>query len=843
MKVPLSWLKDFVDIDLSVDELAHCLTLIGLEVDSIQVIGLPMPASDKQEFKITGLSWDPDKIVVGAVQEVLPHPNADRLVLCTLDDGQQVHTVLTGAPNLYPYKGQGRLEKPLKVAYAREGARIYDGHQPGRVLTTLKRAKIRGVESYSMICSEKELGISEEHEGIMFLGDDAPTGAPLVEVIGDAVYEISILPNMIRNACIVGVAREIAAATGKKLHVPASTLTFDRNTLQDKISIEIQNPELNPRFVLGMIRDVQIMPSPFKIQYRLRLAGMRPISNIVDATNYIMLEVGQPLHAFDYDVLVKRASGKTPKIITRTAHPGERLMTLDGVDRPLDPFTVLVCDTVGALSIAGVMGGEESEITVKTRNILLEGATWNFINIRKTVMAQKMQSEAAYRFARGIHPAMAELGVRRCLECMEAWGGGKIEPGLVDNYPLPVEKSVVEISSKDVERLLGITLSACEITDILSRLEFICEQKGEKILVQAPDHRLDIGKGVVGKADILEEVARIYGYDKIPEALLSDTLPPQRRNPSLEGEEKTRDLCVALGLQEVINYRLTMPEREARIYPGNMPQAQIPYVRLQNPISPERSVMRHSVLASVLEVVERNIRLNERLALFEIGQVYLPQDNDLLPAEPTRLVIVMTGKRSASSWDIKNNQLLDFYDIKGVVEALLDGLHIQDVCYESVVMPSYHPGKCAQVKKDDNVLGYFGELHPLVKKNYDFGEAPVLAAEFDLDLVLQKIPERFELKLVPSFPPVLEDIAIIVDENLPAARIEQTIRQAGGKLLTDIRLFDIFRSEQIGSGKKSMAYSLTYQAPDRTLTDQEAAQIRQRIIRRLEQDLGAMLRS
>ncbi len=448
MKLPLSWIKDYVDISLPIDELAHRLTMAGLEVEEITYVGLPMPGSNpsglqQSEMKVSGLSWEADKIVTAAVLEVMPHPNADRLVLCRLDDGQQEHIVLTGAPNLYPYKGQGPLAHPLKVAYAKEGARIYDGHQPGQVLTTLKRAKIRGVDSYSMICSEKELGISEEHEGVILLDADAPVGVPLVEYMGDAVLDIAITPNIARDANVLGVAREIAALTGMPLRQPSYEVGWSGAPIEGQAHIEIGTPELNPRFVLGLIRNVTIGPSPYWVQRRLRLAGMRPISNIVDATNYAMLEIGEPLHAFDYDVLVSRAGGQAPTIITRTAQAGETLTTLDGVKRKLDEQTVLVCDSAGALSIAGVMGGAESEVSEATRNVLLEGAAWNMTNIRRTLSAQRMSSEAAYRFSRGVHPAMAERGVRRGLEWMRLWSGGTVDQGLVDSYPLPADDPTV----------------------------------------------------------------------------------------------------------------------------------------------------------------------------------------------------------------------------------------------------------------------------------------------------------------------------------------------------------------------------------------------------------------
>ena len=852
MLVPLSWLKDFVDVDLPVDQLARLLTMLGLEVDSVTMIGLPNPYEQAQaagdtsahEFKIAGLEWDPEKIVVASISEVMPHPNADRLVLCRLDDGQEEHVVLTGAPNLFPYKGAGPLAEPLKVAYAKEGARLYDGHQPGQVLTTLKRTKIRGVESYSMVCSEKELGISDEHEGVILLDPDAPVGRPLVEYMGDAVFEISILPNMIRNACILGVAREVAAATGKSLRRPPAHALAEGASIDDRVGIDIRNPELNPRFVAGLIQNVTIAPSPYWVQRRLRLAGMRPINNIVDATNYTMLELGQPLHAFDYDVLLARAGGKMPTIITRTAHPGERLTTLDGVDRPLDPYTVLVCDTAGPLSIAGVMGGQESEVSPATRNILLEGAAWNFINIRKTATSQRLQSEAAYRFSRGIHPALTEWGVELGLEHMRLWSGGTVDRGLVDAYPLPAVDPVVAVTPRDVSRLLGIELAAPEIAGLLERLEFTCRVDGETVHAQTPPHRMDIGTGSTGVADVVEEVARIYGYDRIPGTRLADTLPPQRRNRAMEIEDRIRDLLAGLGLQEVVNYRLTSLEREARLQPVMAEASPDQHLRLKNPITPERSVLRRSLLASVMDMVEKNARLEERLALFEIGPVFYPQPDQELPGEPIRLAMALRGPRELPGWDSPSEKSeLDFYDLKGILESLFGALHLPEVSYTPADDPRFHPGRSAQVRSQGALLGVFGELHPLVKEHYDVGEAPVLAGDFDLEKIIAMAPDLWTLEPVPVFPPVLEDIAIVVDEGLPAGQVEAAIWQAGGKMLSGVRLFDIYRGERIGAGKKSLAYSLTYQAPDRTLTDAEAAQVRQRIIRRLEQDLGAKLRS
>ena len=865
MKIPLSWLKGFVDIELPLEELAHQLTMAGLEVEEIRYVGLPLPggkiesrpgAHSRPETPLSGLEWDPAKIVTASVSEVMPHPNADRLVLCKLFDGEGEQIVLTGAPNLYPYKGQGTLEKPLKVAYAREGARIYDGHQPGQVLTTLKRARIRGVESYSMICSEKELGISDEHEGVIILDEDAPVGVPLVDYMGDAVLDISILPNTARAANIIGVAREVAAITGKPLKIPADYYEIKAAGAPIQAKIEILEAQLNPRFVLGLVRNIKIGPSAYRTQLRLRLAGMRPISNIVDATNYAMLEVGEPLHAFDYDVLVQRAGGGTPTIITRTAKDGERLTTLDGVERKLDASTVLVCDTAGALSIAGIMGGAETEVSENTRNVLLEGAAWNFINIRKTAQAQNLPSEASYRFSRGVHPAMAERGVRRGLELMRLWAGGEVAEGLVDNYPLPPANPQVEITSDDVRRWLGISLGVEQIADLLKRLEFQVEVEGNVVRAATPDHRLDIGTGITGVADLVEEIARIYGYDNLPQTRLADELPPQRGNPALESEERIRELLVYQGLQEVISYRLTSAEREARLFisvAGDESMREefacprLPYVRLLNPIASDRAVLRHSLLSSVMEVLDRNARLRQRMALFEIGPVFQADGEDGLPHEPHRVALLLAGPRSHAGWQPADQTNMDFYDLKGVLEALLGSLHIDNPRYEPAVHPSYHPGKCARILVGEHLLGVFGELHPQVRAKYDlplsYADAPIVTAELDLDVLQALIPTLYDAIPVHEFPPALEDLAVIVDEATPADKVAEVIRQAGGKMLVSLRLFDVYRGTQIGAERKSLAYNLTYQAADHTLSDKEVQQLRARIIRRLEQELGARLRS
>jgi phenylalanyl-tRNA synthetase beta chain len=609
---------------------------------------------------------------------------------------------------------------------------------------------------------------------------------------------------------------------------------------------------------------------------------MRPISNIVDVSNYVMLEMGQPNHAFDYDVLRARAEGHSGPvhIITRLAQPGEKVITLDDVGRTMEPYTILVTDQAGALSIGGIMGGAESEVHEQSTNILLEAAAWNFINIRRSVKALDLPSEAAHRFSRGVHPSQALLGALRGAKLMQQVAGGTIAQGVVDYYPAPPEPIIVDLPVSEVKRLLGIDLAVEEIQGILESLEFQCEVLQESgnqeirgsgdretsspdspipdplipdtLRITVPDHRMDISTGVVGRADLVEEVARIYGYDRIPDTQLDDMTPPQRDNLPLLGEEKARDLLAEAGLQEVITYRLTTPEREALIHPpgpGVSPLDE-PYVTLANPSSAERTSMRHSLVASVLEVMASNTRHRDRVWLFEIGQVFLTGENNLLPDEVRHLVIAVTGPREPEGWKGADTTNVDFYDLKGIVEDLLDGLHVSDIDIEPTEHPSYYPGRVARVRVRGESAGVLGQLHPLVQEAFGLppvdprGEdKPVLVAEIDLEVLSQHIPDAHLVSPVPRFPAIRQDIAVVVDEGVPASQVEATIVGAGGRLLADVRLFDVYRGGQIGAGKKSLAYALTFQAPDRTLTDKDAAKAQSRIVKKLEKELGANLRA
>ena len=761
--------------------------------------------------------------------------------------GAELEQCVTGAPNLFDYKGAGPLAEPLFTAFAAEGAEVWDGHsdEPKRMI--LKEKKLRGIPNRSMVCSDKELGIADDHDGVILMHTDLghKPGTPLQDVLGDVVLEIEYTPNLARAMSMLGVAREVAALLNKPLRQPSYDVTATGAPIAGQVAVEIRESALNPRFTATLLKGVTVGPSPDWMQTRLKRIGQRPINNIVDVTNYVMFEIGQPLHAFDYDTLVERAGGSAPTIITRLPEPGETLRTLDGVDRKLDDQTILVADTRSALSLGGIMGGEESEISDGTTNVLLEAAAWNFINIRRTMTAQKLHSEAAGRFSRGVHPSQALLGLKRGIELMRQTGGGEIAQGVIDEYPRPAPIITVELPASEIRRILGIDIDPTHAADLLSRLQMRVELKGDTLHVTVPDHRLDIGTGIVGQADLIEEIARIYGYNNIPNTIIADELPSQQPDANVAHEERTRDLLAALGLRENISYRFTTPAHEAQLVPpgaaSSLPDAG--YVTMANPISPEKTVLRHTLLVSLLDNARANARYTRRQATFEIGAIYLLREGETLPDEPRRLGILLTGPRQPSDWSSKDAaDNFNFYDLKGLIEALLDHLHIRGADYDRAEHTTFHPGRSAIIKFKKQQVGVFGELHPGVAATFGLTDAPVLLAELDLDALLQRIEPLHAITPLPVTPPVLQDIALVVKDDVPAAKVERVIRHAGGELLKDIRLFDVYAGGSIPEGHKSLAYSLTYQIDERTLTDKEVAKVHEKIVKAAQRELDAKLR-
>ena len=834
MKVPYNWLKDYVEIEVPIKELAERLTLAGLDVETIEYIGLP--GAD--------LPWDPQHIVVGEVLDVRPHPDADRLVLVTVDyGGAETELAVTGAPSLVERRGEGDLH--LKVAFALEGAQLYDGHAEGWKVATLKRAKVRGVPSRAMVCSEKELGLSEEHEDIIYLPDDAPVGTPLVDYMGDAVLEIEIKGPLAHLHSVTGVAREAAALFGLPLkgdvlevldHHPA-----ELSPAPDYLDLEISDADLCPRYSASFVRGTTVAPSPLWMQTRLRLAGMRPINNIVDVTNYVMLETGQPLHAFDYHVLRAHPGASSPAIIVRRATDGERMKTLDGEMRTFDGEMLLITDGGGAVAVAGVMGGQESEVTEQTTDVLIEAANFEFLNVRRTSRLLGMSTESGQRFGRRIDPELTIKAAARAAWLMTELGGGTVVPVIADLYPGRKPAQTIQFNPTYASLVLGIDVPVAEAERILSSLEFEVSpnEDSETLTVTVPSHRRDVTRPV----DLVEEVGRIWGYDRFPITLLSDELPPQRANVRLEGAERTRDILTACGLDEVITYSMVDIEDEGDLWPaGGAPRPE-DHLRLRNPLSAERSYLRQALLPSLLRTTRENLRFVDRVSIFEIGAVYLPVAGQTLPDEPRRLCVVMTGPREGRSWlPDQDRSPVSFFELKGVVEALLDGLRLEG-SFEAGSVPAYHPGRCAQVRVGDTIVGAMGELHPVVRDSYGLPARPVVALEFDLDGLLSASGQPFQVAPISAHPPVYEDLAVIVDEGIPAARVHDIIAQTGVPLVRSVVLFDVYQGEQIGAGRKSLAYRLTYQADDHTLTDRQVARFRRKIVGRLERELGAMLRS
>jgi phenylalanyl-tRNA synthetase beta chain len=833
MKVPLSWLSDYVPLPGSVAQLAERLTLAGLEVAGVRAYGLPIPEDLRVKEEATGPIWQSDKIITGTILGIEQHPNADRLTLATVDYGApEPKTVVTGAPNIKVG------ESGQKVIVALSGAVLFDGHATEKTLKELKPSKIRGIPSDAMVCSAYELGISDEHEGIILLNEDVKPGTPLAKVMGDLVLELDVTPNLARCLSLVGVAREVAALTGTNIRLPDHNLKADGPSIEGRATVRIEDPKLSARYIAVLIDGVKIGASPGWMQRRLTYAGMRPINNIVDITNYVMLEWGQPLHAFDYDSLVKRAGGKPPQIIVRSARAGEILVTLDGVERKLTPDNLIIADSAGPIALAGVMGGAETEVSPTTTRILLEAANFDFRSVRRTMRAFDLPSEASVRFSKGIHPETARPAALRAAEFMRLHAGAKVCKGTIDVYPAPLPPQVISLPMAEVRRLLGMDFKIEDATRILRALEFKVEQSESNVLkATTPPHRTDIQ---VGSADLIEDLVRIHGYDRLPATLLADRLPEQHTNRVLVLEERTRDILVDCGLQEVITYSLTEPSREA---PLGLVQGE--YVKLLNPISSERSVMRQTVLAGVLDVVAANLRHRQDVRVFEIGAVYVPQPGEKLPREPRCLALAMTGRRQSEFWieaESKQRPALDFFDLKGVIEALCAGLHIPQVTYGKSTAGHLHPGKGSNVVINDKPAGSFGSLHPRIAEFYGLRSQEILVGQLDLESVLAAVPARHRYRPVPRFPAALRDVAVIVDESVTAEKLIKEIRAGGGDLLRDVRLFDVYRGGSIPAGQKSLAYALTYLADDRTLTDKEVDKAHKKIEDRLKHVLKAQIR-
>ena len=797
MKAPLSWLRDFVNIALSPEELGKKLTLAGSEVETIERIG----------------GWD--NIVVGQVVAIEPHPNADRLTLATVDLGGERLTSVCGAPN---------VEVGQKVPFARIGAQLIDPDS-GK-LAKLKKSKIRGIASEGMICSERELGISDRHEGIMVLPPDAPLELALDKYLGDAILDLDITPNRPDCLSIIGIAWEVAALTGEPAHIPDVLYDELGDAIEQSASVEIVDPDLCPRYCASLLTGVKIGPSPPWMEQRLLACGMRPINNIVDVTNYVMLEYGQPLHAFDYEKLSQR------RIIVRLAENGERLTTIDDIERELTGDMLVIADADGPVAIAGVMGGAASEVTEETTSILIESANFNAASLRRTSTRLKLRSEASLRFEKGLSPELPMPALRRATQLMAELSGSKIAKGIIDVYPVKRKTKPVSLTTKRVERILGTNIGLKEMERVLSSLGFVCHPiYRDEISVDIPYWRTDIRLA----DDLVEELARVIGYDEIPTTLPSGALPKREPDPMRALRERVSDILVGCGMQEIITYSLTSLEALHKA----VPSLAFTPLKVANRITSEQEYLRTTLRPGLLQALSTNEKHDEdSIRLFEVGKVYLPRGEDL-PQELFMLAGVLSGSRVDRSWH-GEGQTLDFFDAKGIIQVLFGNLGVA-ATFEPMEEDAFSAGRIARIVVGGDAVGIIGELHPRVAERFDISSRSIYLFEIDLERLLPITMAPRKYRPIPKFPATIRDIAVVLDKEVPSKKVQDILESY--PLVAEVTLFDVYIGDQVPQGKKSLAFRIAYQSPSRTLTDDEVNKEQEKILDRLHRDLGATLRA
>lgn len=810
MNVSLKWLSEYVDLNgYAAGELAERITRGGIEVDAV--------VSRNRGVR---------KVVVGHVVERKQHPDADRLSVCTVDagTGEQL-TIVCGAPNVAA--GQ-------KVPVALVGAVLPENFK-------IKKAKLRGVESHGMICSAKELGLNDKllpkeiQEGILVLPDAAEVGEPIENVLGldDDVLELDLTPNRSDALSMIGVAHEVGALLEREVRLPEVDAAKHEDSglagAGERFPIAIAAPEDCSRYTGRVIEGVRIQPSPLWLQNRLMAAGIRPINNVVDVTNYVMLEYGQPLHAFDAD----RLTGG--RIEVRRARPGETLVTLDDVERKLEPHMLLITDGERPVALAGVMGGADSEVTDETTNIFLESAHFAGATVRRTSRQLGLRSEASLRFEKETDPAAVVPALNRAAAMIAELAGGRLAPGIAEAVAEQRTPAVVSVALQKTNDLLGTDLSAADVAAIFDRLGFPYEQRDGAFVVTVPTRRGDITLDV----DLIEEIARIYGYDRIPTTRMQGDVTAGGLNKSQAVRREIRRLLSAGGMHEVIAYSLTGPDK-ARTFNRFNPDA-VP-IRVAMPLSEDRSVLRISLLPNLLDAAVHNVHRNEHdLALFELGSVFLHEADKLstLPVEKMRLALLLTGRRAPTSWS-GEGEAIDFYDLKGRIDSLIRHFNLPEPVWEAAQVAGLHPGRTAEIRLGSRLLGYAGQLHPTLQADMDLADTYV--AELDLELLVEAADYAIDFRPLPRYPAVTRDIAVVVPRTLEAAGLTEAVQQAAGDTLETVQVFDIFESAQLGPDHKSVALSLRFRHPERTLTDGEIAEVHERIVAALVEQFGAELR-
>lgn len=788
MKLPMSWLKDFMDTDgIDAESYERKMTMSGSKVEKIE--------NRADEIK---------NVVVGKIEKIEKHPDADKLVVCRVNVGEEAPLqIVTGAPNAF---------EGAYVVVAKHKSTL-----PGGVKIT--KGKLRGVESAGMMCSTDELGISETRaDGILILPDDAPIGEDICKYLklDENVVEFEITSNRPDCMSVIGLAKETAATFGRKFTEPDNSYPKSAKKAADSVSVEVKDFSLCPRYTARLVENVKIAPSPEWMQKRLRDCGLRPINNVVDITNYVMLEYGQPMHSYDFDQI------KGGKIIVRAAKDGELLETLDDKPHELDSTMIVISDEERAIGVAGIMGGANTEVSDSTTRVLFEAATFSGVKIRRAAKKLGMRTDASALFEKGLDPENASKAMERACKLLSDMGGEVLD-GMIDVRCAPKEPLELKLDDKQINGFLGMDIPREEMVKILESLEFKVESDGTVIV---PSFRGDIET----YADIAEEIVRIYGYDKIPTVLMNSRVTTGGKNRKQQLEDKAKSILTSLGFFEIMTYSFTDPKLFDDInVPANSPLRNT--VKIINPLGEENSIMRTTLIPTTLEVLKTNYsRRIPSASVFELGTRYIPVDGQQLPDEIGTLSLGMYGE-------------VDFYDLKGAVCRLLERLGVPRPSFMTEKQnPTFHPGRCAVIAVKNKIIGVIGQIHPRVAKNYKMN-TEIYLAELDFGAILPLCSSEITYTQLPKFPSTSRDIAMVLDDSINVADIEKIIEENAGKILESYKLFDVYRGEQVGENKKSVAYSITFRAADRTLVDDEVSAVMNKIVNALETKLGATLRA
>lgn len=810
MQVSIKWLKDYIDFTETPEQLADKLTMAGIPVENVVDPG-------------EGL----EKVVTGRIEKLEPHQNSDHLQICTMNVGLAENIIIvTGAQNV----AEGQV-----VPVAMVGAHLPNGMK-------ISKGKLRGVASNGMLCSAQELKLDleklpeEQKTGIFILPSDTPVGIPAKDVLGlnDVVLEFELTANRADCFSVFGLIREIAAITGNKPHFPEIKVNEDDNTkLNDIFSVEIADPDLCSRFSTRMLKNVKIGLSPEWMQQRLEGAGIRSINNVVDVTNFVMIELGHPMHAYDYD----KITGK--KLIARRAIEGEELHTLDDTSRKAKGEMLVIADSEKAAGLAGIMGGFETEITDTTTTVVLESADFYGPCIRRTARACGLSSEASGRFERGVDSETTIKALDRAAQLLQEMGACTVCEGIVDVYPNPKQANYVTFTPEQINNHLGTNIAKDVMLNIITSVGFdVTKDENDEITVKVPSWRND----VTCMADISEEIARLHGFDKIKSTLPNGVSMQGTQSAKQTFIDKVKASLSSQGLYETISFALTNEETFNKLnIPQDSPLRKA--VPIMNPLSDEYPLVRTTLLSSIFDNLARNLaRKNDDVALFEVGSVFFPKALPVteLPDEVVKIAGAITGRRNAQGWN-QTNDMVDFYDAKGIIEELFANLRVTRYTVEAGTHYAMHPGKTALFKKGRDVIATVGEVHPAVLSAYGITK-PVYIFELDATTVMKYMAKDLKYKALPKYPATSRDLAMLVDVDVNAADIEKAMTKAAGQNLTQITLFDVYTGKQVEEGKKSLAFSLTFQSNDKTLTDAEIDPAIEKIVAKLQKDFNANLR-